>query len=137
MIRLTLPAAAALTCLTLGAGCAGHPGPSPSKVTTNYRLKVDDAVRESASVQLLTTRDVVIAADCSSLATGDSAAAEAMVAKGLAARLPANVTVYTTPYDPITLPLVSVLLVVVAAFAGYIPARRAMKVDPLVALRCE
>jgi hypothetical protein len=103
MIRLTLPAAAALTCLTLAAGCAGHRGPSPSKVTTNYRLKVDDAVRESASVQLLTTRDVVIAADCSSLATGDSAAAEAMVAKGLAARLPANVTVYTTPYDPITL----------------------------------
>jgi hypothetical protein len=26
-----------------------------------------------------------------------------MVAKGLAARIPANVTVYTTPYDPITL----------------------------------
>ena len=103
MNRLTLPAAVALTALALAAACAGRPAPSPSKVTTNYRLKVDDAVRESASVQLVTSRDVVIAADCSSLSSGDAAATEGMVAKGLAARLPANVTVYTTPYDPITL----------------------------------
>lgn len=103
MIRLTLPAAAALTALTLAAACAGHPAPSPSKVTSAYGLKVDDAVRESASVQLLTTRDVVIAADCRLLTTSDSSVADGLVAKGLAARLPANVTVYTTPYDPITL----------------------------------
>ncbi len=103
MIRLTVPAAAALTLLALAAACAGHPAPSPSKVTTPYKLKVDDAVRETASIQLVTTRDVVIAADCRPLAGGDSAAADGQVAKGLAARLPANVTVYTTPYDPITL----------------------------------
>ena len=103
MKRLSLPAAVALTALALAAACAGRPAPSPSKVTTNYRLKVDDAVRESASVQLVTTRDVVIAADCSSLSAGDASAEAGMVAKGLAARLPENVTVYTTPYDPITL----------------------------------
>jgi putative ABC transport system permease protein len=39
--------------------------------------------------------------------------------------------------DPWTLVLVSVLLVVVCAFAGFLPARRASKVDPMIALRAE
>jgi len=53
------------------------------------------------------------------------------------ARLITHLLFKVPPYDPVTLVLVSLLLVAVGALAGYIPARRAMRVDPVVALRHE
>jgi predicted permease len=54
-----------------------------------------------------------------------------------ASRLLANQLFGVTPTDGVTLSLGSLLLVVVTAFAGYLPARRASRVDPMVALRYE
>jgi len=52
-------------------------------------------------------------------------------------RLLTQYLVRTAPTDPVALGLVSVLLIVVATAASVWPARRAARVDPVVALRYE
>jgi putative ABC transport system permease protein len=64
------------------------------------------------------------------------------VAAGLAGsfivtRFMATLLFGVTPTDPATFACVALLLAVVALVASYIPARRAMRVDPVVALRHE
>jgi putative ABC transport system permease protein len=39
------------------------------------------------------------------------------------------------PHDPLTIGLAVFVLLAVAAIAGYLPARRASRVDPMIALR--
>ena len=52
-------------------------------------------------------------------------------------RLMANQLFGVSAYDPLTFAAVAMLLIVVAVAACYIPARRAMSVNPMIALRHE
>src|SRR5690348_2874234 len=54
-----------------------------------------------------------------------------------ATRLIASMIFGVSPYDVLTFTAVAAILAIVALAACYIPARRAMKVDPMVALRYE
>jgi predicted permease len=41
------------------------------------------------------------------------------------------------PTDPATIALAALLMMIVSAFAAFVPARTASRVDPMIALRCE
>jgi ABC-type antimicrobial peptide transport system permease subunit len=56
-----------------------------------------------------------------------------MLTEWLVARLLFN----TSPHDPATFTIVGLVLALVAMTSAYVPARRATRVDPIVALRAE
>jgi putative ABC transport system permease protein len=60
-----------------------------------------------------------------------------VVASLAVTRLMSSLLFDIQPTDPLTFVAVAALLSLVALFASYLPARRAMKVDPMVALRYE
>jgi putative ABC transport system permease protein len=76
------------------------------------------------------------------LVGGGMKLAVAGVAIGIAcalglARFVSTMLFEVTPFDPASYSATALVLLVVAALACYVPARRAMRVDPIVALRQE
>jgi putative ABC transport system permease protein len=52
-------------------------------------------------------------------------------------RLISSLLFELSPNDPATIAAAVLLMIAVATLAGYLPARRASRVDPMTALRCE
>src|SRR6266576_984163 len=66
-----------------------------------------------------------------------SGMAAGLILAALSARIVANSIYGVSPLDPLTYGAVGLVLVAVALGASYVPAHRATKVDPMVALRYE
>jgi len=63
--------------------------------------------------------------------------AAGLVGAAILSRFMASLLFEVSPIDPLVYASVALLLGIVAAVACWLPARRAAKVDPIVALRCE
>ena len=84
----------------------------------------------AASVLGLVVREALVMA-VAGVAIGSAAAY--VLTEWLVASLLFN----TSPHDPLTFVLVAAVLALVSMAAAYVPARRATRVDPIVALRAE
>jgi ABC-type antimicrobial peptide transport system permease subunit len=77
----------------------------------------------------LVTRETLALVGAGMAAGFGAAAAAASAIRGMLFQI--------SPADPLTYALVVAILGVVALAATYLPARRALAVDPMAALRCE
>ena len=60
-----------------------------------------------------------------------------LLASWMLARVMQGLLFGVTAYDPVTYVIVPILILAVATLAGYLPARRAARMDPVAALRAE
>jgi predicted permease len=121
--------AAALVTLLLGAiGLYGVMAYLVTLRTRELGVRIALGAQPSAVAMMMTSQGLVLTA----IGVGGGLVLFALVARFLRSFL-----FGVAPQDPLTLASASVLLVGIAAFASWIPARRAARLDPASALRAE
>jgi putative ABC transport system permease protein len=127
-VLLLVTAFAAAALLLVALGIYGVTASSVSQRTREIGIRVAlgaDPQRVMGGVLLQPLRLVAIGLVLGIVGT--------VVSRGILGKLLYDVS----PTDPLTLGIVAVGLFVVALIASYLPARRATRVDPMVALRSD
>jgi putative ABC transport system permease protein len=125
---LLLAAFAGLALLLASIGIYGVMSYSVSQYTHEIGIRMALGARAADVLQLIVRQGMALV--LIGLAVG-AAGALALT------RVMASLLFDVKPWDPLTLTSVSMLLAAVAFAASYIPARRATRVDPMIALRYE
>jgi predicted permease len=101
---------------------------SVSQRTRELGIRISVGARRGDVIRLILGQTLVLAA---------IGIAGGLVTAIAVTRFAANLLYGVGPADPATFTLVAVLLVLVSLAAGYVPARRATRIDPMIALRSE
>jgi ABC-type antimicrobial peptide transport system permease subunit len=117
-----------LALLVASVGLFGLTSYSVSRRTNEIGIRMALGA-EARDVMRLVTRESMIL-----MAAGVAIGAVLAIAAG---RLVATMLFGLAPTDAIILAVAIAVMVLVSAFAGYLPARRASRVDPMVALHYE
>jgi putative ABC transport system permease protein len=123
--------ATALGATALALACAGVYGVLAYAVSRKRRelgLRLALGAERSRVLRMVMTESIVLAA------IGIVAGVGGALFLG---RYAQNLLYQVSPRDPLSLILGATIMLLVACLAGFLPARRASRVDPIVALRCE
>jgi putative ABC transport system permease protein len=126
MLLLTIFAAVALVLASVG--IFGVLSYAVAQRTREIGIRMALGAQERTVLQMVVGHAMVLAA--AGIALG--AVLALLISRGISTML-----FSVTPTDPATFGAVAAILTVVALAASYIPARRATRVDPIVALRTE
>jgi putative ABC transport system permease protein len=126
MLMLAIFAALALTLATVG--IYGLTAYSASRRTHEIGLRVALGASRTQILRLVVARGLL---------TSLAGAAVGLAAAFQLTRMLSGMLYGVTPTDPLIFVGVPVLLIAVSIAASYLPARKAMRIDPLTALRYE